>query len=794
MGVVYRAQDETLRRDVALKVLPANLVGDAQRRARFLREARAAAAVTHPNIAAIYEAGEANGEMFLAMELVQGKSLRACLSDGPLPIPTAVGYAVEVAEGLSRAHDSRIVHRDLKPENILIGDDGHPKILDFGLAKILENQEKTRRSNVADEETVTEELTRQGMAVGTPVYMSPEQARGDPVDYRTDIFSFGITLYEMVTGKVPFRGKTPLDTLSAIISQPTPPPSEIDPRIPPQLEKLLLRCLDKDAGKRYQQTGELAAELRELKQVSASRSVRVFRSVRRRLSWAAPAAIVAILVLLVGLNVFGIRERLRGALAGPEITSIAVLPLQNLSGDPEQEYFSAGITEALINKLGQLGSLNVTSRTSVAQFKDSTLSLPEIAQALGVDAVVEGSVLRVTNRVAVTARLVEAATDRQLWSDNFEHDVLDVLNVPTEVARNIARNIRLELTPEDQRRLEPGESVDPEAYDLYLRGRYELAHGYSSVTAEKALELFQNSIDLAQDFALAHAAVAEVYSRVTTRFSPKESIERGQAAARRALELDDSLGIAYAALGKIKYLYEWDWVGAEEYLKNGLEREPGDVSVLQMYGMYLALSGRVDEGVELFERAVRLDPLTLTTRQQLALGYAWARRFDESLIEYQKMLDQLEQSPNPTVEWGVHYQLANVYMFSDRLEEARVEIEAAGLEEEAEGHWLTILEGDLEAGHEDLEWLESRPPGERMPFQLAAVSALLGEHDKAFAALDQMIEMSHPLVGWLKVYPVFDSLRDDPRFDEVLRKAGLPPTDTGDTDSSAGEAVPATSS
>jgi len=772
MGVVYRARDESLRRDVALKVLPAELVGNAERRLRFLREARAAAAVTHPNIAVIYEVGEADGELFLAMELVKGQNLRARLRDGPLSIPEAVEYAAQVTEGLARAHDSGIVHRDLKPENIVIGEDGRPKILDFGLAKVIEEQTRTLPSDLAEAETASLQLTRHGMAMGTPVYMSPEQARGEQVDFRTDIFSLGITLYEMVTGKVPFRGKTIPDTLAAIINKPTPRPSAADSRIPPRLEKLLLRCLEKDAAKRYQRTAELATDLREIKETSAPATTRILRSVRRRLIWLAPLAIATGLALVFGLNVRGARDAVIRTFAPQRITSVAVLPLQNLSGDPAQDYFAAGITEAVISKLGQIASVQVTSRTSVMRFKDSTLTLPEIARTLGVDAIVEGSVMRVTNRVAVNARLIEAATDRQLWSQEYEHDLLDVLNLPNEVARTIAHSIRAELSPEDRRRLAAGDEVDPEAYDLYLRGRYELAYEFSNVAAEKALDYFQRATDLAPDFALAHAATAEVYSRVTTRFSPEEAVNKGKTAALRAIELDDSLGVAYAALGKIQYIHAWDWVGAEDYLREGLEREPNNVSVLQNYAMYLLLVGRLAEGIELNRRSVELDPLTPTTQQQLALGYAWARRWDEAFVEYDRLRDLIGESPNPTVEWGLHYQLAYAYLFAGRYEEARVEAEQAKLQDEL--IWISVLEGDRETGYEELDWYEAQDPGKTDPMSLAILCAVLGEQDKAFTALDRAYEKGHYLLAWINVLPVFDSLRADPRFDDLRRRIGFP--------------------
>jgi len=772
MGVVYRARDETLRREVALKLLPADLVGNAERRSRFLREARAAAAVTHPNIAAIYEAGEADGELFLAMELIQGQSLRARLRQGPLPIPQAVACAAEVAEGLSRAHKAGVVHRDLKPENIIFDEDGHPKILDFGLAKVFEEQTRTLSSDPGEAETASVQLTRHGATLGTPVYMSPEQARGDPVDFRTDIFSLGTTLYEMVTGQVPFRGKSVPDTLAAIINDPTPRPSQVDARVPAQLDRLLLRCLEKAPGERYPHASELAADLRAIREESAPTTTRVARVVRRRLTWLVPAVAVVILATAIGLNVRGLRDALLGGPVQQRISSVAVLPLQNLGGDPAQDYFAAGVTEALISKLGEIGSVDVISRTSVMRFADTELTLPEIGRLLNVDAIVEGSVLRVDDRVAVTARLIEAASDRQVWARDYEHEVRDVLALRDEVARAIADSLSVELTPEDQRRLAASQPVQPEAYELYLKGRYELASAFTTEATTKALDYFERAIELAHDFALAHAAEAEAYTRINTRLSEEESTTLGRAAALRALELDDSLGLAHAVLGNIKFYYEWDWVGAETHLQSALEREPNNVSVLQIYSLYLLLMGRSEEGIRLIRRAVELDPLTPATRQQLALMYLWAHRWDESFAEYGRVFDLLEHFPNPAVERLANYQLANGYMFAGRYAEARAAAEKANLADEPV--WISVLEGDRDAGYERLAWYEAQDPERVDHMHLAILCALLGEKDRAFAALDRAFEDRHPYVRLLKVHPGLDSLRADPRFDDLLRRVGFP--------------------
>ena len=393
MGVVYKARDEKLRRDVALKVLPPDLVEDEERRARLLREARAAAAVIHQNIATVFEVDEANGVIFIVMELVEGKTLRSLLRDHPLPIPEALHIAIGIVEGLAEAHKARVIHRDLKPENVIVRPNRQPKILDFGLAKLLEDREEIRGSKLSQAETFTQEMTREGRLLGTAAYMSPEQARGGTVDARSDIFSFGITLYEMVTGKTPFQGKTPMDTLAAIINKQATPASQINPEVAPGVDEVLGRCLEKDPNQRYQHSDDLVVDLRKLKGVTEAAGFHALpkgRAFSRRWPLVLTGALVVLAAIFVGSKLVSLRERLLGGASPVRIESLAVLPLKNLSGDPEQEYFSDGMTDTLITELSKIGALRVISRQSVIRYKGSDKPLPDIARELNVDAVVEG--------------------------------------------------------------------------------------------------------------------------------------------------------------------------------------------------------------------------------------------------------------------------------------------------------------------------------------------------------------------------------------------------------------------
>lgn len=763
MGVVYEAEDVRLRRRVALKVLPSELVGNQERKARFLREARAAAAVTHPNIATIYEVDETDGLPFLAMELIEGNTLRAILEQGSLTIPQALRYAREVADGLARAHEARIVHRDLKPENILIDSDGRPKILDFGLAKILREEEEDPSPGQTQASTLTGEMTRQGTIMGTAAYMSPEQARGEAVDLRSDLFSFGVILYEMVTERVPFKGKTPMDTLAAIIGREARPASDLNAKVPAQLERILVRCLEKDPGNRYQSTADLVHELRQVSGTASPRPIahRVFRPLRKRWGWIAAAlAVVPALLLLSYLRPF--------IVSPPRIESIVVLPLENQSGDPNQEYFADGMTEALINELGRIGALRVISRTSAMRFKGSEQTLPEIAEALNVDAVLEGSVVRVGNRLGITARLIEPASDQQLWSESFERNIRDVLTLRNEIARTIAREIRVKLTSREQENLERAQEVDPRVYDEYLRGWYAVTNKWSREGADEAIEHFNRALALDADFAPAHAGIVLAYGLAVAGYPSEQVIKEAIPAAARALELDDSLGEVYAALGNIKFLRESDWIGPEQEYRRALERSPNSMWVHRYYSFYLILSGRNDEGIEHARRAVELDPLTPTTNLNLGWAYMLSDRPDEAIEQHERTLELLREAPDPLTEYWVHYQLTLDYLLAERYEEALENCDKADLYG-VERVWIHYLAGRREEALELFGQLENQGP-----FWMAVTYAVIEDYDQAFDWLERAYELRDPTLNWIKVTPFFDPMRSSPRYVDLLERAGIP--------------------
>jgi len=784
MGVVWKARDEKLRRDVALKVLPPDLVQDPERRRRFLHEARAAAAVNHANIATIHDVDEADGQVFIAMEFVEGKSLRVLLAGGPLPIPEAIGIGAQISQGLARAHKAGVVHRDLKPENIIIGPEKEVKILDFGLAKLLEGQAEASSSNLTQAETLTEEMTREGRILGTPAYMSPEQVRGDPVDTRSDVFSFGGMLYEMVAGRRPFQGRTQADTLAAILNQPAIPPSQSNPEIPARLEQILARCLEKDPLERYRDTEDLAVDLRKLRGTTEP-GVPAFRAAQRRATrWPlALLGLVAIVVIISGYLRFrpGQPEAPSGTAA---IDSLAVIPFVNLSGDSEQDYFADGMTEALIMNLSKIEALTIISRTSAMQYKNTDKSLPLIAQELGVEAIVEGSVLLVNEEVRVTAQLVDASTDRPLWADSYDRDLRNILVLQSEVAQAIAQEIQVTLTPLEQARLASTREVDPAAYEAYIRGRHFAEMGTEEAFG-KAVDYFKEAIAIDPDYALAHVGLTGVYVKLWG-FGFRQTLPEMLESANQALEIDDQLGAAYAARGIARKL-NWDWAGAEADLKRALDLSPGHVTSHARYAKFLVAMGHDAEGLAESERARELDPVSPGSNVSAGETMYLARRYNEASEHYRRTAELFPDY------FDTYVHLGETLSEEGRHEEAIRELQRAmtlsgGSRHAAEalgwayakagkrGKALEVLVG-LEV---DLETQPGRSgrgsnagEGDKL-YKLAWIYVALDEKERALELLEQAHAQHASELYRLKVEPALDDLRADPRFQDLLRRMNFP--------------------
>jgi serine/threonine protein kinase len=563
MGEVYRAHDDHLDREVAIKVLPPGAFTDERARKRFRQEALALSKLNHPNIATIYDFDTQAGVDFLVMEYIPGTTLSEKLAARPLPEKEVIRLGIQLAEGLSAAHEHGVVHRDLKPGNLRLTPDGRLKILDFGLAKLRLPVTAT---------AVTESLSETQGAVGTLPYMAPEQVLGEDIDARTDIHAAGSVLYEMATGQRPFAEVEPALLIGAIVRRTPQPPSALNPRVSPEMERILGKCLEKEPDNRYQSAKELDVDLRRLgvRPLSIAPASTKPRGTTWRRTKILAGMVVALLVL-AGLTLIPDSnprkwlERMLGHGVEP-IQSLAVLPLSNLSGDPQQDYFADGMTEALITELSKIGSLKVISRTSVMQYKGVKKPIREIGRELGVVGVVEGSVLRSGDRVRITAQLIDAREDRHLWADAFDRDLRDVLALHSEVARAIADQVRVVVTPQEHARLASQRPVNPEAYQAYLKGGYYLEKRTAD-DIKKAIASFQHAIEIDPNYAMGYASLAEAYEYASGGngvLTAEESFSKGEAAARRALELDDTLAVPHLLLAGIREQRDFDWAGAEK--------------------------------------------------------------------------------------------------------------------------------------------------------------------------------------------------------------------------------------
>jgi serine/threonine protein kinase/tetratricopeptide (TPR) repeat protein len=760
MGEVYRARDSRLGREVAIKVLPEQMANNSEALARFEKEAKAVAALSHPNILVLFDVGEHEGIHYAVTELLAGETLRDRLSRSPLSWRKTIELGVALAEGLAAAHGKEIIHRDIKPANIFLTTDGHVKILDFGLARWEE-------SKPPQEETLTLDETQAGAVLGTVGYMSPEQVRGEKAGAPSDIFALGCVLYEAVTGRRAFPGKSAGDTMAAILKEDPPAIADSGRQAPAELERVIDRCLAKNPAQRFHSAHDLAFALRSLLSTTGEQKPAASPQRVRSRVVISIAALLVILAAAAGLYYW------RGR-SSPSIDSLAVLPFANMGGSPDNDYLSDGITDSLIDSLSQLPNLKVMSHSAVFRYKSKEADARTAGRELGVRAVLTGRITQRGDNLSVSTELINVDDNSHLWGEQYNRKLVDALAVQNEIAAQIADKLRLRLSSAQVTHMAARQTANPEAYQLYLKGRY-FAGQFSQEGLDKGMNYFRQAIALDPTYALAYDGVSYYYQLIEDLLmAPSEAMPKAEEAARKALELDDSLVDTHVEIAANYTFYDFDWPAAEREFKRAITLNPSYAPAHEFYSWYLISTGRTDQAIQEGQRAVELDPLSAEIHSILGWVLYFARRYDQAAVELHKCL---ELDPN---YWIGYYYLGQVYAQQGRFDDAMAAQRKSAeilkgaswpLEEIALDYALAGKSAEARQTLRDL--LANSRHIYVSPYGIATAYAALGDKDQAFAQLEQTYAQRSQFIGFLKVDPELDSLRSDPRFQDLLGRMKL---------------------
>jgi serine/threonine-protein kinase len=792
MGEVYLAEDTRLNRNVAIKFLPAELLQDAMAKKRLLREAQAAAKLDHPNICSIHEVGEQDGNSFIVMQCVEGETLKRLIDGKLLGLDSLLSISLQIADALAAAHAQGIVHRDLKSSNIMVTGRGQAKVLDFGLAKVL----------AAEGAQTGNELTQTGAVMGTPAFMSPEQARGERADWRSDIFSLGVVMYQMATGRLPFKGKSPAETMNAVINEPHTSVAEWNQDIPPELSAIIDRALAKAPEDRYQSSRKILSDLRRVV-TQAGGLERLFNSAdegvipyvtlkqrtwfarfnqwtksptrKRVLGFAAVVTVIGLLFLAYSLF---LKPPASPKPTGtpPPIHTLAVLPFKPLVVDSRDEALEMGMADTLITRLSNLRQVVVRPMSAVRRY--AGLEQDPVAAGLEqkADAVVDGSIQKAGERVRVTVRLIGAADGQQLWADKFDEKFTDIFSVQDSIAERVATSLAGKLSGEEQKQLTKRYTENREAYQFYLQGRYYATQYNVPEAVHKGIEYFTKAIALDPNYAQAYDGLAYIYYATNWNQQPKEAGAKGRALVEKALEIDPTLAEAHTSLGIIYLWNDYDWAASERELKRAFELNPNYAYAHLWYGYLLTTLGRFDEGIAETKRAIELDPLSPEANTSLGIYLFYAGRYDEALQQLRTTLQLLPDY------WFARLYLGRVYEKKGDFPTAIAELEKTKLMEGAApevssalGYTYAVSGKKDEARRVIAELKEQAKNVYVWHYNIAVIYAGLGEKDEAFAYLDKEYRQGSYYLNYLKIDPELDSLRSDPRFTELLQRLHFAP-------------------